>query len=90
MGTDPIISGVLSYGAPGLIIAALCVVIKSLWTAYQTSQEARIKEGAESVKIISANTAVMDRQASMMADMRRTMEAVADAIRISRNTNPNR
>lgn len=77
---DPIINGVLSYGAPGLIIGALLIVIKSLWNAYTTSQEARIKDGQESVKALAANAAALDKAASINADLNRTMQSLLSAV----------
>lgn len=51
-----IITAILSYGAPGVIIAVLVYVCKRLYDDLASSQNARITDGLKMMQAMEANT----------------------------------
>ena len=58
--TDAVVSAILSYGAPGIIIAILLAALRWVFQKYDAAQEARIEEGKEIAKIATASAAALE------------------------------
>lgn len=57
---EQIATTLLSYGAPGVIIAVLLAALRWLFLRYDAVQEARIEEGREIAKIATASAAALE------------------------------
>lgn len=62
----------LSLGLPGVVILGLAFAVKTLWTRYSDTQDARIKEGRECVEAMSNNTHALEKLTDVLSARPRT------------------
>ena len=67
---EPLLTPLLTYGAPGLIILALLIALNRIFDLYVDAQEKRILEGRESVKAHEATASALEALTQLIKERR--------------------